>query len=83
LLILFFNFVHVSHTFVTQIGHTFSGLWAGWSGVRDSVRAENFSPHSRAQTGSGAHPAPYPMDTGISSPGGRAARAWSWPLTSI
>jgi hypothetical protein len=34
------------------------------------------------QTGSGAHPASYPMSTGGSSPGGKADGAWSWPLTS-
>jgi len=31
--------------------------------------------HHRVQNGSGAHPASYPM--------GKAAGAWSWPLTSI
>jgi len=25
----------------------------------------------------------YPMDTGGSFPGGKAAGTWSWPLTSI
>jgi hypothetical protein len=35
------------------------------------------------QTGSGAHPISYPMGTGGSFPGGKAAGAWSWPLTSI
>jgi hypothetical protein len=34
------------------------------------------------QTGSGAHPAFYPVGTGDSFLGGKAARAWSWPLTS-
>jgi hypothetical protein len=34
------------------------------------------------QTGSGAHPASYPMGTGGSFPGGKAAGARSWPLTS-
>jgi len=38
-----------------------------------------FSP----QTGSGAHPAPYPMSTGGSFLGGKPAGARSWPLTSI
>jgi hypothetical protein len=32
---------------------------------------------------SGAHPASYPMGTRVSFPGGKAAGAWSWPLTSI
>jgi hypothetical protein len=43
--------------------------------------AGNFSPHHRVQTGSDAHPAFYPMGTGGSFPGGKAAWAWSWPLT--
>jgi hypothetical protein len=30
-----------------------------------------------------AHPAPYPMSTWGSFPGGKVAGAWSWPLTSI
>jgi len=33
--------------------------------------------------GSGAHPASYLMDTRGTFPGGKAARAWSWLLTSI
>jgi hypothetical protein len=33
------------------------------------------------QTGSGAHPVSYPIDTGGSFPGGKAARAWCSPLT--
>jgi hypothetical protein len=31
-----------------------------------------------AQNGSGAHPASYPMGTGDSFPGGKAAGAWSY-----
>jgi hypothetical protein len=34
------------------------------------------------QYGSGVHPASYPMGTGCSFPGDKAAGAWSWPLTS-
>jgi hypothetical protein len=37
--------------------------------------AGNLSLHHRVQTGSGAHPASYPMGTGISFPGGKAAEA--------
>jgi len=37
-----------------------------------------FSPCHCIQTGSTAHSASYPMDTGD-----KAGRAWSWPLTSI
>jgi hypothetical protein len=35
------------------------------------------------QTGSGVHPASYQIGTGGSFPGGKALRAWSWPLTSV
>jgi hypothetical protein len=37
------------------------------------VGAGNFS--HRVQTGSEAHPAPYPMGTGVSFPGSKAAGA--------
>jgi hypothetical protein len=39
--------------------------------------------HHRIQNGSGAHRASYPMGTGGSFPGGKAAGTWSWPLISI
>jgi hypothetical protein len=44
-------------------------------GVRIPVWAGNFSLRHRVQTGSGAHPASYPMGTGGSFRGGKAARA--------
>jgi hypothetical protein len=37
--------------------------------------------HHRVQNGSGAHPASYQMSTRGSFPGGKAAGAWSWPIT--
>jgi hypothetical protein len=43
------------------------------------VGAGNSSLWHSVQTGSEAHPASYPMGTGGSFPGGKAARAWSWP----
>jgi hypothetical protein len=60
-----------------------AGLRAVWLGVRVPTGAGNFSRHHRVQTGSGAHPASYPMGTRASFPGGKATGAWSWPLTSI
>jgi len=45
--------------------------------------ARNFSLQSSVLTGSGTHPDSYIIDTGGSFPGVKAARAWSWPLTSI
>jgi hypothetical protein len=37
----------------------------------------------KALKGSGTYPASYQMGTGGSFPEGKAAGAWSWPLTSI
>jgi hypothetical protein len=54
----------------------FSGIVmgrAGLSGVRVPAGAGNFSLHHRIQTGSGAHPASYPMGTRGCFPGGKAA----------
>jgi len=51
--------------------------WTIW--VRFPAGAGNFSLLHRVQTGSGAHP----MGIGGSLPEGKAARAWSWPLTSF
>jgi len=42
-----------------------------------------FSPRYHFQAGSGAHPASQQIGTGTSLPGCKAARAWSWQLTSI
>jgi hypothetical protein len=50
-------------------------------GVRVLVGSE-FSLLHIVQTGSGAHPASYPMGTGDSFPGGKATGEWSWPLIS-
>jgi hypothetical protein len=52
------------------------------SRVRFPAGAGNSSLRRRIQNGSGAHPASYPMDTRGSSPGGKAAGVWRWPLTS-
>jgi hypothetical protein len=53
-----------------------------WASIPGGGVAGNFSLH-RVQNGSGAHPASYPMGTRGSFPGGKAAGAWSLPLTSI
>jgi hypothetical protein len=52
-------------------------------GVRVPAGAGNSSLRHRVHTGSGAHPASYPMDTRSSFLGSKAAGAWNWPLTSI
>jgi len=46
------------------------------------VGAGNFSLNHRVPNGSGTHLASYPMGTGGSFPGGKAAGVWSWSLTS-
>jgi hypothetical protein len=53
------------------------GLDDRGSRVRFPEGAGNFSLNHRVQTGSGAHPASYPMVTRGSFPGGKAAGAWS------
>jgi hypothetical protein len=47
-----------------------AGLGVGWLGVRVPAVFGNFSLHHRIQTGSGAHPASYPMGTKGSFPEG-------------
>jgi hypothetical protein len=42
-------------------------------GVRSSAGAKDFSSNLCVQTGSGAHPASCPMDTGGPFPGGKSA----------
>jgi hypothetical protein len=59
------------------------GLDERGSRVRFPVGAGNFSLNYRVQNGSGAHRVSYPMGTTSSFPGGKAAGAWSWPLTPI
>jgi hypothetical protein len=68
--------------------HSSVGIALGYalddgSRVRWPEGAGNFSLHHRVQNGCGAYLASYPMGTRGSFPGGKAAGAWSWPLTSI
>jgi hypothetical protein len=63
------------HTSGEELGY-FSNYTGRTTGVRFPVREMSFfSPHQRVQTGSGAHPAFYPMGTRSSYPGGEAAEA--------
>jgi hypothetical protein len=66
-----------SFIFGVGITHWYSvKIRAGLSVVQAQVGAGNFSlHHRRVQTGSGAHPASYPMSTRGSFPGGKAAGA--------
>jgi len=54
-----------------------------WGSIPDRVNDGTFAPRHHFQTGSVAHPASYPIGTGISYPEGEAAGAWSWLLSSI
>jgi hypothetical protein len=58
----------------------------GWkAGFWFPAEATDFCLLHSVQTASGTHPASWPMGTGDSFPGIKAAAAgaWSWPLTSI
>jgi hypothetical protein len=83
------SYISVTHWNVNEsrdssVGITIAyGLNNRMIGVRFVVGAGNFFFQHRVQTGSGAHPAFYPMSTEGSFPGGKAAGVWSWPLTSI
>jgi hypothetical protein len=62
----------------------YSNQATGWTtGVRFPAEAKNSSLRHRVQTGFQAHPASYPMGTGVSFPGGKAAGARKWPVISI
>jgi hypothetical protein len=52
-------------------------------GVRFPAGAKYFYLLHNVQTGSGAHSASYPMGTRGCFLSGKAAGAWSWPLTAI
>jgi hypothetical protein len=76
----------VSHPYKTGKKNVYielHGLDDGMIGVWIPAEVGNFSHQHHFQTGSGAHSASYPMGTGGYFPGGEAAAAWSWPLTSI
>jgi hypothetical protein len=58
-------------------------LQAGWLGFNSRLGQGFFYLCCHVQTGSGAHPASYPVGTGCSFPWGELAMAWGQPLTSI
>jgi hypothetical protein len=71
----------------SQEARWLSGVALGYGlddrGFETGKGARNFCLLHRVQTGSGAHPTSYPMSNRVSFPGGKAAGAWSWLLTSI
>jgi hypothetical protein len=75
---------HLYHLYNHYSSCMLIGIATGWTaGVRFPAGARDISLLHSFQTGSGAHPASYPMGTGSCFSGGKAAGAWSWPLTSI
>jgi hypothetical protein len=58
-------------------------LRIGRLGAQITAAAMIFSLHHRVKTGSENHPTSYQIGNGCSFPGGKAAEAWSWWLTSI
>jgi hypothetical protein len=57
----------------SQVGAAVAQATTGWTiGVRSPTGAQDFSSSLCVQTGSGAHPASYPMGTGVPFPGGKA-----------
>jgi hypothetical protein len=67
---------------------TSRGSWVSvvtdWTArVRFQEWAEDFSLSIHIQTSSRTHPTSYPMGTRGPFPGGKVARAWSWPLTHL
>jgi hypothetical protein len=73
-IILFFSVLFVSHDSSVGIALGY-GLDDRGSRVRFPAGAGNFSLHHRIQIDSGSHPASYPVGTGVSFLGGKAAGA--------
>jgi hypothetical protein len=70
----FLLMVHPPHTY-SQANPTRLRAGDRCSRVRFPAGAGNYSLHHRVQNGSGVHPASYPMGTGGSFPGSKAAGA--------
>jgi hypothetical protein len=76
LLTYFLPYFFSSFYFLSEAGRVqwyIAGLRFGRSGVQVLAGAGNFSLHHRIQTGSGAHPASYPMCTKGSFPENKVA----------
>jgi hypothetical protein len=56
-----------------RIAQSVQRLATGWTEFNSQAEAENFSLHHCIQTASGAHPTSYPMGTGGSFSGIKAA----------
>jgi hypothetical protein len=68
-----------------QIVQSVQQMVTGWTTKGSELASrwdQAFSLLHVVQPGPRAHPVSYPMGIGGSFPGGKAAGAWSWPLTS-
>jgi hypothetical protein len=74
---MFFCNIFQARDFSTESRNSSVGIALGYGlddrGSRFPAGAGNFSLHRRVQNGSGTHPASYPMATGGSFSGGKAA----------
>jgi len=70
--------VHISVTVVPGLMARRSGFDSRQGNGGDSLPLRHC-----IQTCSGDHPTSYPMGTGESFLGGKAAETWSWPRSSI
>jgi hypothetical protein len=67
---------------IAQSVQRLSTGWTNKGSQFESRWGQEFSLLHVVETGSGTHPASHPMGIGGNIPGGKAAGAWSWPLTS-
>jgi hypothetical protein len=74
-----YNKIHIEKLWKKNRSRYSDWLWAGWPRGPGRVKNFLFSMSSRLAE---VHSTSYPMGTGGSFPGGKAAGAWSWPLTS-
>jgi hypothetical protein len=66
----------------SAVGIATGSGWTTEGSELETRQGQEFSLLYVVQTGSGVHPTSYPIVTGGSFPRGKAAGAWSWPLTS-
>jgi hypothetical protein len=75
--------IHFFFTTFAGIAQSINRRAMGWTAWVQFPAVQDFSLLHSVQTDSWANPAYYPMGTGASFPGGKAAGAWSWPLIYI
>jgi hypothetical protein len=84
-LLRFVNYLLTSSYQRAGIAHSIHWLATDWTTKGSELESrweQEFSLLHVVQTGSGIHPASYPVGTGDLSSGLKRPGAWSWPLTS-